>query len=265
MKLKRPRSRAQVTCALAALGSSALLAGGVLASPAAASAGRARVPTPAQRPAVRLANRSAHRPRVLNPAQLPAVRLLNRSGHRARLPKPAHLRAVRLKNRAAHAADAPTPFTIKLGPTKTIVGALGLDLVLDVSDASTSPGAPVITYWDKFGFSDANQYWTVYFESGDQYLIVNQNSGQCLTSDGVAGDQVYQWPCVGSPYQEWTRSSYDVSDPVAGNPGALADAWQNLASGLVLDVYGDSPWPSAAVDTWYWNGGANQIFYEEPV
>lgn len=36
MKLKRPRSRAQLACALAALGSSALLAGGVLASPAAA-------------------------------------------------------------------------------------------------------------------------------------------------------------------------------------------------------------------------------------
>ena len=36
MKLKRPRFRAQVACALAALGSSALLAGGVLASPAVA-------------------------------------------------------------------------------------------------------------------------------------------------------------------------------------------------------------------------------------
>jgi Ricin-type beta-trefoil lectin domain-like len=193
------------------------------------------------------------------------VRVLHRSAHRPRHPKRAQRRPVRLTNRSAHAADAYTPFTIKLAPTNTIVGQFGLDLVLDVSGASTSPGAPVINYWDKSGFStDANQYWTVYPFFGYQwyYYIVNQNSGQCLTSDGVAGDQVYQWPCVGSPYQQWTRNEYDVGPSGPDFGSRLADTWQSVASGLYLDVSQDSPWPGAAIDTWYWNGGANQYFYE---
>lgn len=39
--------------------------------------------------------------------------------------------------------------------------------------------------------------------SGDGYTITNKNSGQCLTTDGVAGDAVYQFPCVGAPQQLW--------------------------------------------------------------
>lgn len=35
---------------------------------------------------------------------------------------------------------------------------------------------------------------------------------------------------------------------------------ENVSSGLYLDVNGDSPWAGTAIDTWYYNGGANQQF-----
>jgi hypothetical protein len=279
MKLKPHRSRAHVACALAAWGSSALLAlalaGGVLASPAAASAGRARVPKPAQRPAGRLANRSAHRPQVLNPAQLPAVRLPNRWVHRARRPKFAHRPADRLPNRSAHAANAYGNFNLEtLNSTyfwNTTAGAL----VVAVSQGSTSPGTPVIQWWDN-GDGAAEQFWSSqpampWLAYGYGYggpspdYIINQNSGQCLTSDGVAGDETYQWPCVGSPYQMW----YPNNDTTVIIPTGInnlfssedVNTWQNAASGLYLDVTGDNPLPGAYIDTWYYNGAANQYFH----
>ena len=86
MKLKPLRSRVHVACALAALGSAALLAGGVLASPAAAWAGRARVPKSTQRAAARLPNRS-HRALVPKSAQPRAGRLPNSSAPQAAAPK----------------------------------------------------------------------------------------------------------------------------------------------------------------------------------
>lgn len=84
--------------------------------------------------------------------------------------------------------------------------------------------------------------------------IVNQNSGMCLTTDGVAGHWVYQWPCDSSnPHQEWK--------------GSLISAWyagehplQNPASGLMLDVEGDHWWAGANIITWYPNGTDGELF-----
>jgi len=138
---------------------------------------------------------------------------------------------------------AASEFTTQVTPNNTFA------LLLDVSGASTAPGAPVIDWWANGG---ANQNWT--FNSvgpASTYEIINQNSGQCLTTDGVPGDQVTQMPCVGSLQQEWLT---------AFNPGRGPRMIQSVYSGLYLDVNSDSPWPGASIDTWYYNGNSNQYF-----
>ena len=126
-------------------------------------------------------------------------------------------------------------------------------LQLDVAGASTAPGAPVIDWFSNGG---ANQSWTFSQHGTDNgtpvYEIVNQNSGQCLTTDGVAADQVYQLQCTGSPIQLWATglTGQDLSDRTI----------RNESSGLYLDVNGNSPWPGTAIDTWYYNGDSNQGF-----
>jgi Ricin-type beta-trefoil lectin domain-like len=144
----------------------------------------------------------------------------------------------------ASAASASSSFTTHLTPNNTFA------LLLDVSGGSTYPGAPVIDWYANGG---ANQNWLFLPASGSNtYEIVNVNSNMCLTTDGVAGDQVYQEPCSGSQLQAWRTGLV---------PGtASAYTIQNVSSGLYLDVNGDSPWPGASIDTWYYNGGANQYF-----
>jgi hypothetical protein len=140
-------------------------------------------------------------------------------------------------------ANASTAFTVHVTPNNTF------GLLLDVSGASTSPGAPVIDWWANGG---SNQVWTFYPVGNDVYEIANQNSGQCLTTDGIAGHGVFQWPCVGSATQIWSTglTPTSVSAWTIGNP------W----SGLYLDVSGNNPWPGTSLDVWYYNGGANQHF-----
>jgi Ricin-type beta-trefoil lectin domain-like len=141
-------------------------------------------------------------------------------------------------------ASASTGFTTHVTPNNTFF------LLMDVSGGSTYPGAPVIDWYANGG---ANQDWL--FSSvggGNTYEIINVNSNMCLTSDGVAGDQVYQEPCDGSLLQQWNTSL------TPGN--GVAYTIKNVSSGLYLDVSGDSPWAGTAIDTWYYNGGANQQF-----
>ncbi|TWP37294.1 RICIN domain-containing protein [Leekyejoonella antrihumi] len=144
----------------------------------------------------------------------------------------------------AGTASASTAFTTHLTPNNTFY------LQLDVSGASTAPGAPVIDWWSNGG---ANQAWSFIDAGGGSYEIVNQNSGQCLTTDGVAGDQLYQYPCWGGWSQLWNTGL----NP--GDLGAVA-TMSNPETGLDVDVDGNSPWPGAAIDAWYPNGGANQSF-----
>ncbi len=143
-------------------------------------------------------------------------------------------------------ASASTAFTAHLTPDNTAF------LQLDVSGASTAPGAPVIDWWTNGG---ANQTWTFTPVGNGNYEIVNQNSGQCLTTDEVAGDQLFQYYCQSAPNQLWkTGLTNDPQDFFIGK------SIYNQASGLDVDVYGNSPWPGAAIDAWYPNGGYNQSF-----
>jgi hypothetical protein len=180
MKLKRYGLRARGACVLvAALGSSALLAGGVLAS--------------------------------------------------------------------AAAAEPYGSFTTDVTPANTFY------LQLDMGEASTESGAGLIDWWYN---GHANQMWTFnrITETPDDFEIKNQNSGQCLTTDGVPGEQVVQEPCEGAIDQQWITGL---------RPGTWPDTWgiESAYSHLQLDVYSDSPWPGEFIDTWYANGGWNQYFY----
>jgi hypothetical protein len=173
--------------------------------------------------------------------KLPASRRAARlSAVLALLATPALLGAV-----LAGPASASTSFTVHVTPNNT------LGLLLDVSGASTAPGAPVI---DWFANGGANQEWTFLPDGGNNtYEIVNVNSGMCLTTDGIAGDQVYQLSCAGSQIQQWTTGL---------NPGNAGYGYtiKSVYSGLYLDVSGNSAWPGASIDTWPYNGGSNQFF-----
>lgn len=143
----------------------------------------------------------------------------------------------------AASAQAASGFTIHISPNNT------LGLLLDVNGGSTSPGTGVIDWYANGG---ANQVWTFIPFGNNVYEIQNENSGQCLTTDGVAGDQVYQLQCAGGTDQLWqtglnpsTASAWTIDDPYTG---------------LYLDVNSDSPWAGTSIDTWYYNGGANQYF-----
>jgi hypothetical protein len=85
------------------------------------------------------------------------------------------------------------------------------------------------------------------------YELINDNSHQCMTSDDVAGDAVFQYPCVGSANQLW------VSNIVAGE--TTARSYHALSSGLYLDVPHGLAAYGVSLDVWYWNGNDNQFFY----
>lgn len=140
-------------------------------------------------------------------------------------------------------AHADSSFTVHVSPNNT------LGLLLDVNGASQSPGAGVIDWYANGG---QNQSWTFISFGNSNYEIQNVNSGQCLTTDGVAGDSVYQLQCTGSLPQLW----HTALTP----SGAGAYAIQNDWSYLFLDVNNASPWAGTTIDTWYWNGGENQYF-----
>jgi hypothetical protein len=129
----------------------------------------------------------------------------------------------------------------------------GADFVLDVSGASTQPGAPVIQWYGNFG---TNQRWSVQDVPDDAPYeeIVNQNSGQCLTTDGRPGDWVYQEPCAAQPewQQLWKGTLND-------GPFAMLSTLQSPDS-LFLDVEGNSGSAGAHLITWYSTGGNNQYF-----
>jgi hypothetical protein len=124
--------------------------------------------------------------------------------------------------------------------------------MLDIDGASTSDAAELIDWVYNGG---SNQVFT-FQPSGNYYEIVNQNSGLCLLADGIAGDIIYQEPCNGSAAEQWATGL---------TPGSgLAYTIQNPASGLYMDVNGDSPWEGTEIIQWYGNGGYNQYFSATP-
>jgi Ricin-type beta-trefoil lectin domain-like len=128
-----------------------------------------------------------------------------------------------------------------------ILSADSSSLNLDVSGASTAPGGRVTQWYSNGG---ANQNWSVP-DIGLSGVIQNQNSGMCLTTDGVAGDRLYQKLCLQRmfPYQQRHVSS----------PSSNIVTLYNPAFGLAVDVYNDSDSAGAHIDGWYPNGQPNQF------
>jgi Ricin-type beta-trefoil lectin domain-like len=143
--------------------------------------------------------------------------------------------------------------------TKSIITSPpGWNLAFDVEGASKSNGARVILWWST---GNANQRWT--FEQTGKvsnnrniYRIRNVNSGKCLTTNGIAGAQLYQYTCIADyPYQEWATS-------MGSNAISVYTIW-NRTFNLYIDVLGNKFSPGAAVGVWYSSGNQalNQSFF----
>lgn len=139
-------------------------------------------------------------------------------------------------------ASAASGMTIRFAPTSNPF------LFVEVSGSSTQPGANIIQWPFNGG---QNQVWT-FRPAGTDYEIVNKWSGQCITTDGLAGHWLWQAPCNGTDGQKWATSL---------SPGNLISYLiRNPASNLYLEVQGASGTQGAHIDVWYWNGGYNQYF-----
>ncbi|WP_432842455.1 RICIN domain-containing protein [Dactylosporangium sp. CA-092794] len=100
--------------------------------------------------------------------------------------------------------------------------------------------------------SASSQLWSLVAQ-GSLYQIVNQATGQCLTTDGHAGDQLIVWPCSAQAQQLWQV-------PTTFGYGANGSVIYNPAYDLFVDVSGGSVAPGAAIDAQTYNGGAGQYF-----
>jgi hypothetical protein len=125
---------------------------------------------------------------------------------------------------------------------------------LDVSGASLATFAPVIQWWIN---GNANQRWNFRQLPDGNFWIINANSGQCLTTDLVAGDQLFQDLC-GFP---GTPGVGNVDNPNGqewyfdGGAGIV-----NAETGLYVDIYGGQGGAGSPIDAWYYNGNSNQDF-----
>ena len=122
---------------------------------------------------------------------------------------------------------------------------------LDVQGDSTSIGASIDVWYAN---GQSNQKFTFPDSDGQVGQIQNQNSDMCVTTDGVPGDTLYQFPCVGAASQQWKAETWSIL--YTSNDTLVT--YLNPATGLVMDIYGDSYSPGAAVDAWYPNSGLNQ-------
>lgn len=120
--------------------------------------------------------------------------------------------------------------------------------VLDVSDASSDDGAPIIQ-WPWHG--GTNQQWRVVPNDDDSYRLVNVRSDKLLDSpDGSGqGTQLDQRGDTDSDNQWWRLVPTDSSGYYR---------LQNVRNGWVADVDAASTEEGAEVIQWPANGGANQ-------
>ena len=122
---------------------------------------------------------------------------------------------------------------------------------LDVDNAATNANAWLDVWYQN---NNSNQNFLYPSSNGQVAEIEAQNSQMCVTTDGVAGDAVSQQPCTGSAGQEWEAEAWTIW----WLPGSLLVTFENPASGLVLEIYGNSSSVGATIDAWYPNGGYNQ-------
>jgi hypothetical protein len=100
------------------------------------------------------------------------------------------------------------------------------------------------------GYGGASQEWYVP-AAGHYGRIKNYVYNTCITTDGVAGDELYLRPCTQRylAAQTW----YVQQDAPGYN-------FSNPHFGLVADVYGNSSQSGAPIDGWPYNGQFNQWF-----
>ena len=137
------------------------------------------------------------------------------------------------------------------------ISSVSSGMLLDVQYGSQSPGALVVQWPLDYG---ANQLWDFQpdYAAGDFAFgyIINVNSGQCLSTDGVQGDPVFQSPCQGADWQRWA-----IIAPTSG-PYHIVSRYDRNSN---LDVYQGSQAPGAVIDLWEDTVGvtptdANQLF-----
>jgi hypothetical protein len=144
---------------------------------------------------------------------------------------------------AATGGTASASQTLPLPPVYLRADSSGLFLDYD----ATASGNLVI----QANFNNHNAQQWVIPAAGATGRIRNELSGECLTTDGTAGDQLYLIPCKArlANYQRW-----EVTEDA---PGTLLT---NPYFGLVVDVYNGSTSPGSAIDAWYYTGQSNQWF-----
>lgn len=122
-----------------------------------------------------------------------------------------------------------------------------------VAEGSTAPGARVIQWYNDGGAEQKWYFDAVYDSSAgfEGYLIRNENSGLCLSTDGWAGDTMTQQPCSPANTYEW------MADEAWGTDHQFYDRQTTL----YMDVSGYSYSAGANIDLWYGNGNDNQYFW----
>ncbi|MBR7839330.1 RICIN domain-containing protein [Actinospica durhamensis] len=125
-----------------------------------------------------------------------------------------------------------------------------------VAGGSSSPGTRIIQWPTDDGAEQEWRFGNV-IDNGQDIgtLIQNGGTGMCITTDGNAGDGVYEEECEATAASEL----FDVS----GSLGSY-DSIYNISNGLYLDVSGYSGNEGANIDLWYWNGQGNQSFVTVP-
>jgi hypothetical protein len=132
----------------------------------------------------------------------------------------------------------------------TTITAVSSGLSLDV----TSSGVVVQNPLEDPGYAGpiASQIWHVP-TPGTMGRIKNYAYNECLTTDGVQGDQLYLKRCTSGlvRYQTW--------EPTLTTSGYAITAWYTPYQ---IDVYGNSYQAGAPIDAWPFNGGYNNQFFQ---
>ena len=120
---------------------------------------------------------------------------------------------------------------------------------LDVEGASTANGARIVQWYQTGAQNQTFKVWH-YESQPDVSYIESVWSGKVFSVNATAaGAPVLQWENTGATAQQWQ------SIPVPGGT-----KYRNLATGLYLDIAGDSRAAGARLVQWYGSGGGNQVF-----
>jgi hypothetical protein len=151
-------------------------------------------------------------------------------------------------------ADA-TGWTVSYGARPYFIDAETTSMVVAVSQASGSAGAPLIQ-WYNTGGSEQKWYLDAVFDvtgSYRGYELRNQNSGMCIRFDGNPGDGLTQQPCNLPDVNEL----WNFSDPTWTGAHYI---YSNVY-GYQFDVYQNSYSAGAIIDGYYAQQAYNQMFW----